>query len=283
MKSAFRFLCVASAAMCVLLSSAAAQAATFSSLSQSRSIAASAQVELISFNQDEVLSVSGLLSGGAQTNPGDFSTFDQSFGLGALSIEDPVLGYGRGNGRAAQTSSFTAGLISFNGTADVNMEGEPTPGFADIIGSGSASSRLSYSFSLDQAASVRLTMSSNLTPSRSGYTFSLAQGDSSIWNDTSIFDANGNEVRDFSVVLNLGAGTYDLNTVLGASSFITNSSSGAGRAVATFSLQALPVPEPATALQILAGLLLIAAFAAGPRSLLPGKAVVTADTRMPHS
>lgn len=261
MKNNLRSYSTAAAAVLVLMGATATEAATFTALSQSRSIAATAQVTLFSLDPD-VPNLSDSLSGGTQTAVSDFGAFNASFGLGALSISDPVLGSARANGRAAQTSSFSAELISFDGTADVNMEGEPIFGNADVSGAGSASSRLSFGFSLAQATSIQLTMSSNVTPSRSSYNFALLDGGGqSVWNQTSIFDVNGNETRDFVVTLNLGAGAYALNTALGASSFVDNSSSGAGRAVASFTLAAAPVPEPGAALLLPTGLMLVGACA----------------------
>lgn len=261
MKHNHRSYGIAAAAVLVLMGATATEASTFTALSQSRSIAATAQVTLFSLDPD-VATLSDSLTGGAQTAVVDFGAFSASFGLGALSISDPVLGSARGNGRAAQTSSFSADRISFDGTADVNMEGEPIFGNADVSGTGSASSRLSFGFSLAQATSIQLTMSSNVTPSRSSYNFALLDGGGqSVWNQTSIFDVNGNETRDFVVTLNLGAGTYALNTALGASSFVDNGSSGAGRAVASFTLAAAPVPEPGATLLFTAGLTLVGSCA----------------------
>jgi hypothetical protein len=238
----------------IVLTATAAHAASFASLSQTRSIAIAGQMTLFSLDSTPPYPINASLADGAQTAPADFGTFNASVGLGALRITDP-LGEGFGAGRAGQVSSFSAQSIRFEGAADVNLTGFAQPE-AEITGNGSASSRLIYSFSLDRASTVALTMSSEVGPSRSSYSFLLADlSGTTVWDQTSLFDANGNETRDFTTLLTMGAGSYNLAVVLGASSTFRNDESSAGRAIANFVLS--PVPEPSTALQAALALTLL--------------------------
>lgn len=259
MTNASRSFCAHVGALLLAALTTAADAASFTSISQARSISISGQMTL--FSQDPDLPgypITAVYSDGAQTDSAGFGVFDRSVGLGALSIADP-LGDGFGAGRAGQISSFTPQRISFEGAADVNLTGYAQPE-AEISGSGGASSRLTYGFSLDSATAVMLTMDSEVGPSRSSYSFALTQvGGGTVWNQTSLFDADGNEIRSFTTLLQLDAGSYNLGVVLGASSQFRNEDAESGRAVASFTLS--PVPEPGTASLAAVGFALLGALA----------------------
>jgi hypothetical protein len=237
-----------------------ADAATFTAISQARSVAIGGQITII--DQDNGDTFPATLALGDQTTPGDFGVFDKSFGLGQLVLDNP-LGSGRGAGRAAQTSSLGSEVIRFDGAADVFMSGEVF-GNAAINGSGAASSVMEYRFSVAQATPVILAMQSEVGPVRSDFTFLLRNdaGDV-VWADTVLFDDDGNEIRSFSRSLALAAGVYQLDTALTASSSFDNNFGSAGRAVGAFTITA--VPEADTATMVFGGLVAMA-FVARRRS-----------------
>ena len=223
-----------------LLGGNIAYAATFTGLSQARSVAIAGQITLTEFEFGEAFTASQSLH--EQTAADDFGVFNQSVGLGTLVLDHP-LGSGRGAGRSAQTSNLGPEAIVFDGTADVFMSGEVF-GDADITGSGGASSRLAYSFSLSQTTTVRLGMVSELGPRNNDYRFALTREDGEVvWDQTSIFDEDGNEHRDFTQSLILGPGVYTLDVGLTASSFFTANFGVSGRALASFSITPVPLGD----------------------------------------
>ena len=218
-----------------------ADAATFTGLSQARSVAIAGILELTDFETGDTFKASAAPS--AQTAPGDFGLFDRSVGLGQLVLDNP-LGNGRGSGRASQTSTLGTEAIHFDGTADVFMSGEVN-GNAEMTGSGSAASRFVHRFSLSQATTVRLDMVSELGPRNNDYTFALTHENGEVvWDQTSVFDDDGNVHRTFLQTLALMAGVYDLNVALTATSFFTANFGFAGRALATFSITPVPLGNP---------------------------------------
>lgn len=253
MKHPYRYLLSALFTVAVLVGGSPADAATFTSLSQARSVDISGQIDLTDLDTGEVFSAS--LAPGAQTAPGDFGLFDEAVGLGDLVLDNP-LGAGNGAGRAAQTSSFAADAIRFDGVADVFMSGQVF-GNADIMGTGSASSLLAYRFSVAQAVTVVLSMSSEIGPRLNDFDFALTRENGDvIWDQTEIFDLDGNPDRTFTQLLDLAPGVYDLDVALSAASFFSTSDMGAsGRVLADFSI--VPVPEADTMAITLGGLLLL--------------------------
>lgn len=230
-----------------------ANAGTFTAISQARSVAIGGQITII--DQDNGDTFQASLAPGAATAPGDFGVFDKSFGLGDLVLEN-ALGVGRGAGRAAQTSSLGGEVIRFDGAADVFMSGEVF-GNAAINGSGAASSLMEYRFSVAEATTAILAMTSEVGPTRSDFTFVLRNDSGDVvWADTVLFDDDGNEIRSFSRSLGLAAGVYQLNTALTASSSFDNNFGSAGRAVGAFTITA--VPEPDTAAMVFGGLVAMA-------------------------
>ena len=253
MKRPPRYFLSTLAAVIALVGGNLTGAATFTSVSQARSVDISGHIDLTDLDTGEVFSAS--LAPHAQTAPGDFGLFDQAVGLGALVLDNP-LGAGNGAGRAAQTSSFAPDAIRFDGVADVFMSGQVF-GNADISGSGSASSLLAYRFSVAQAVTVRLAMNSEIGPRLNQFDFALTRENGDVvWDQTEIVDIDGNPDRTFTQLLDLAPGVYDLGVVLSAASFFSTSDMGAsGRVLADFSI--VPVPEADTMVTTLGGLLLL--------------------------
>lgn len=236
----------------------AAPAAGFSPLSQSRAVQMAGEIVIVDLNTQQAFTDS--LAPAAQTLPADFGTFDESVGLGELSLLVPDLGEAYGAGRAAQTSSIAAQAIRFNGMADVFMSGQLN-GAADLLATGTSSSRFDIGFSVAQSLQVDLSMTSEVGSSNSLYTFSLTQDAGPVvWDQTVLLDDQGAEIRTFSQRLTLGPGNYRLQATLNASSVFTNDSGTSGRALAEFSLVTAPVPEPGAAALLLAGLLTVGAM-----------------------
>lgn len=250
MPSALPFRLARTLAVLGFLTSTAADATSFAAISQVRSVAIGGQITII--DQDNGDTFQASLAPGAQTSPGDFGVFDASFGLGDL-VLDTALGTGRGAGRVAQTSSFAGDAIRFEGAADVFMSGEVF-GNAAINGSGAASSRFEYRFSVAEATPVILAMESEVGPNRSDYTFLLrSDAGNVVWADTVLFDDAGNEIRSFSRSLLLAAGVYQLDAALTASSAFDNNFASSGRAVGAFTITA--VPEADTWTMMVGGML----------------------------
>jgi hypothetical protein len=250
MPSALPFRLARTLAVLGFLTCTSVDAATFTAISQMRSVAIGGQITIV--DQDNGDTFQASLAPGAQTAPGDFSVFDESFGLGDLVLEN-ALGVGRGAGRAAQTSSIGGQVIRFDGAADVFMSGEVF-GNAAINASGAASSRFEYRFSVAEATPVILAMQSEVGPNRSDYTFLLrSDAGNVVWADTVLFDDAGNEIRSFSRSLLLAAGVYQLDAVLTASSAFDNNFGSSGRAVGAFTITA--VPEADTWTMMVGGML----------------------------
>lgn len=250
MPSALPFRLARTLAVLGFLTCTSVDAATFTAISQVRSVAIGGQITIV--DQDNGDTFQASLAPGAQTLPGDFGQFDASFGLGDLVLDNP-LGTGRGAGRVAQTSSLGGQVIRFDGAADVFMSGEVF-GNAAVSGSGAASSRFQYRFSVAEAIPVILAMESEVGPNRSDYTFLLRNdaGDA-VWADTVLFDDAGNEIRSFSRSLLLSAGVYQLDAALTASSAFDNNFGSSGRAIGAFTITA--VPEANTWTMMVGGLL----------------------------
>ena len=232
-------------------------AATFNGLAQARSVAIGGVLTLNDFDTGETFDANAAPNEGTLT--GDFGLFNKSVGLGTLVLDNP-LGSGQGAGRAAQTSRLGPERIEFDGVADVFMSGQLNTFNADLAGSGSAASRLAYSFSLAQDTTVLLDMISELGPRGNSFTFSLSRDDGAvIWNETSVFDDDGNEHRAFARTLLLTAGVYHLGSTLSASSFFSGDFGFSGRGLATYSITPVPLVHPlvlmasATALGVVLG------------------------------
>lgn len=65
-----------------------------------------------------------------------------------------------------------------------------------------------------------------------------------IWDQTSIFDDDGNEHRAFTQTLLLSADVYHLDAALAASSFFSGDFGFSGRVLATFSINPVPLGHP---------------------------------------
>ncbi len=225
-----------------MLDATVTHAATFNGLAQARSVAIGGQLTLNDFDTGETFTANQSFN--EPTLAGNFGLFDKSVGLGTLILDNP-LGIGQGAGRAAQTSRLGPEGIEFDGVADVFMSGQLNTFNADLTGSGGAASRLSYSFSLAHDTSVLLDMISELGPRANSFTFSLSRDDGTvIWNETSVFDDDGNEHRAFTRTLLLNTGVYNLESALNATSFFVGEFGFSGRALATYSLTAVPLGNP---------------------------------------
>ena len=106
-------------------------------------------------------------------------------------------------------------------------------------------------------------MVSEVGPRNNDYMFALTHENGEVvWDQTSVFDNDGNEHRTFSQTLALTAGVYDLNVALTATSFFTANFGFAGRALATFSITPVPLGNP---LALLAGSFAVLASIRWPR------------------
>jgi hypothetical protein len=250
-----------------LTASITASAVPFTYLAQTRSISINGTLSLIDSMGNPAVTASQ--SATAATDSGDFGAFDDDVGLGGLVLDHPE-GNASGNGRAFQVSSLGAGEIRFDGGADVFVSGFPN-GASELSGSGGAASRFATRFVLDAPLSVYLSMDSEIGPTNNDYRFLLERDDGTpIWSDTVFFDDNGNEIRRFTQVLDLDAGTYRVSADLTASSFFFNDGpTRAGRVLAEFSIR--PVPEPGSAVVVLFGLLLALSAHATRRQLVKVK------------
>ena len=214
-------------------------AAVFTSLTQMRSINIGAGVSVTS-NDDS--GFSEYAGDGDGKSAAGFAGMDEAVGLSCFSFSTPY-GGGGGSGRASQESSFSPSRIYFKGFADVYVTaGSGGDGYATA--SGSASSDLYYTFSLDSVALVQLDMTSaGVNEYSSEFTFSLAKSDGTV-----IWDQIGMEVfpswlTTFSVDLPLDAGEYALIAHVGASSSYEGDFGFSGQATAEFSLSVIPEPS----------------------------------------
>ena len=108
MPSALPFHLARALAVLGFLTCTSVDAATLTAISQVRPVAIGGQITIVDRDNGDTFQAS--LAAGAQTDPGDFSVFDESFGLGDHML-DNALGIGRDAGRAAQTSTLGGQVI----------------------------------------------------------------------------------------------------------------------------------------------------------------------------
>jgi hypothetical protein len=228
-----------------------AGAATFESLSSTRSINIGATVG-VSANDDSGFSDTRN-QGDGRSLPG-YGYVDQAVGLSGFGFSTPY-GGGGASGRVSQQSEMNGERIYFNGFADVYASA--SSGFdGNANASGSAMSTFGYSFHLASPTSVRLFMSSSGADDvTSQYSFSFYNNNGSvIWDQTGI-ESDFRLLNTFSVDLPLNPGDYTVTSQVGASSSFEGGFGFAGQSRAEFTIT--PIPEPGTILLLAIGALLL--------------------------
>lgn len=244
---------------------AAAQAATIHVVSDSREVRSSGSATTTSVTmyfdgRDPVTVVEQELKAANPQSHSGFGAWSAADGL-ALRTSGAIA-----DGQGWQTSRFDANGLWFAGVADIAASGSQSfmsdgESQTEILGTagGSASSVVNWVFDLAATTPMVLAMDSRQGGNRGGWNFSLSGDNGFLWDDTFLVDDQGNQLFVWERWLNLAPGRYTLSASLGASAFAGGDMFRADRAAAEFSLTAAPVPEPGTALLVLAGLYLLAA------------------------
>lgn len=242
----------AAALTALALSFNVAQAASFEHVSSQRGINIGASVGVSAMDDS---GFSDSYGEGDGDTFGGYGYIDEAVGLSNFSFSTPY-GGGGGSGRASQQSEMTGESIYFNGFADVYVTASSgSEGYANA--GGNASSDFNYTFRVDAPLTIRLDMSSSGADEVTGeYWFTLNNNtaNSIVWDQTGI-EENLQWKTTFTVYLDLAPGEYNVNAHLGASSSFESDFGYSGRALAEFTIAA--VPEPGTvAMFALGGLFL---------------------------
>jgi hypothetical protein len=223
-------------------------AGTFEGVSKSGSV----QIfgDLSSFNFETQGSYSETFNESDGADSGDWQSLKKG-----MNIELPG-GSGFGQGIAKQDTSSSGESIKFSGLADVNVSGISSYP-VELQGSGGASVKFEYKFRVASIQEVELNMDSVVGRfDDDDYTFVFKSGQGGVvWGSTGVIE-NGEAKRTFSRRLVLAPGDYSINVSLSANSYLSGSTSSAGRSWANFSVSA--VPEPRVALMFAVGVCLMA-------------------------
>jgi hypothetical protein len=235
-----RLTAVRYAALAALLATSCASAAIIP-LSQFRTVSAAGSVQSPEG--------AGAYDGDSASAP-DFSLFDDAAGF-AVSYADPVyyLG-GNANGIAKQRSSISPSGISAYMMADASA-GAYDYEFYQTSASGTSTSIFQVTFRVTETRTFRFAAS--------GFVFDTAEAYVGLSQGTTILAENWGYPSD-DLYLNLTPGIYVLDSTVTAYASAYPEEFRAGLSELTFSLEELaaPVPEPATALPVAAGILLLA-------------------------
>lgn len=216
----------------------------------------------------------------ARTLSGDLHPAELRAGMALRLPEDQPLGWGGVDGQARQWLDTNAGGLSFNGLADVFASGGTSDWGVNFEGQGRSQVQLMHRFELLDSRPMQLRMDSTVGQWRDDdYRFALRYIDPkggpahTVWQDTVVYDDDWRPSRDFSRVIELKAGGYELEVSLNAASWSNGNWQTAGRTLASFSLQSIwrdggvqasvpgmlsPVPEPSTIWLVGIGLLALA-------------------------
>jgi hypothetical protein len=239
-----------------------AQAAAFTSISQTQSVSISGR--LSAFDPFTGTSAHASFADERLGPQAPLASHPLELGLGITLPDHPDYS-AHGQGLSRQQVELGGDFIRFQGSADVNIYGSYSGAGAVPEGDGISNVRWDYQFSVAEATPVQLRMSSSAAFLESpDFRFSLSRvGGATLWNSALDEDAAGLPTREVDEHFLLGPGVYAISTWVHADSSLHGDLQRAGNTTAQFVLRA--VPEPGIWMMLCAGLGLLGWQARRPR------------------